>query len=102
MEFLQIFDVASVTECYARKQAVLPQQALALVNSDFVLEQARRVAKELGGDFVRAAFERVLGRAPTAEESAACAEFLRGQGAPRGRENLVHVLYNHHEFVTLR
>jgi hypothetical protein len=50
---------------------------------------------------VRTAFERVLSRAPTGEETATCVEFLRGRG-PRGRENLVHVLYNHHEFATLR
>jgi hypothetical protein len=106
MEFLQIFDVASVTECYVRKQAVLPQQALALVNSDFVLTQAREVARQLGGPddaaFVRGAFELVLARSPTAEETAACVEFLHARGGPRARENLVHVLYNHHEFVTMR
>lgn len=104
MEFLQIFDVASVTECYARKQAVLPQQALALANSDVVLEQARRIARQIDvGDaeaFVRAAFERVLSRGPTREELAACVEFV-GPGT-RARENLVHVLFNHHEFVTMR
>jgi hypothetical protein len=120
MEFLQIFDVASVTECYARKQAILPQQALALVNSDVVLQQARAIASEIEqeshGDaitFVRLAFERVLGRTPTGEEMATCVEFLRvplsplgrgvrGEASIRGRENLVHVLFNHHEFVTLR
>ncbi len=106
MEFLRIFDVASVTECYVRKQAVLPQQALALVNSDFVLGMAREAARQLGAaddaTFVRRAFERVLARAPTAEEEAACQEFLRSNATPRARENLVHVLYNHHEFVTLR
>jgi hypothetical protein len=104
MEFLQIFDCASVTECYVRKQAILPQQALALINSDLVLAQARRLAGQINGDdgvFVRAAFERVLSRPPTGEEAATCVEFLRGRGG-RGRENLVHVLYNHHEFATLR
>ena len=29
MEFLQIFDGAGVTECYRRKESILPQQALA-------------------------------------------------------------------------
>src|SRR5207253_383776 len=46
MEFLQIFDGPSVTECYDRKQSTDP--------------------------------------------------------AMRARENLVHVLMNHHEFVTIR
>jgi hypothetical protein len=78
--------------------------------------------------FVTEAFTRVLGRGPDDEESAACAGYLTeeacrqagGQGgdafaegpeqtvAPaadarqRARENLVHVLFNHHEFVTIR
>lgn len=105
MEFLQIFDVASVTECYARKQAILPQQALALGNNEWVLAQARQVAQQvIGADsvFVRSGFERILGRAPTSEESAACLEFLRERGGtPRAREMLALVLLNHHEFVTL-
>src|SRR5262249_19580472 len=38
MEFLTIFDAASVTECYERKQAIVPQHALALINSDLSLK----------------------------------------------------------------
>ena len=30
MEFLKLFDAAAVTECYQRKESVVPQQALAL------------------------------------------------------------------------
>jgi hypothetical protein len=79
--------------------------------------------------FVSAAFTHVLAREATAEESAACLEFLESQtqlfaenrerltavaegmfdlekpsGEPglRARENLVHALLNHHDFVTLR
>ncbi len=69
MEFLQIFDAAGVTECYRRKESILPQQALALANSDLSLRQARRLARTLscesGSDslsFVTAAFEHVLAR----------------------------------------
>jgi hypothetical protein len=76
---------------------------------------------------VAAAFERVLGRGPTLAERQACREFLSEQsraagqpagpvfpaGAPirrppatdpaqRAFEDLVHVLYNHNEFVTVR
>ena len=47
MEFLQIFDGAGVTECYRRKESILPQQALALANSDLSLRQARRLARTL-------------------------------------------------------
>jgi len=78
--------------------------------------------------FVTTAFETVLGRPPLAKESAKIAEFLRqqtdllrnagkltsfgvsspGETPPasdpemRARENLIHVLFNHNEFVTVR
>ncbi len=50
MEFLQIFDGAGVTECYRRKESILPQQALALANSDLSLRQARRLARALSNE----------------------------------------------------
>jgi len=134
MEFLQIFDGAGVTECYRRKESILPQQALALANSDLSLREARWLARtvssEVGSDslsFVSAAFEHVLARSPSEAERAECLGFL-GQGtaptnasigesarandmdckapatdpALRRRESLVHVLLNHHDFVTIR
>jgi len=78
--------------------------------------------------FVSEAFLRILARQPSAEERRECAQFIREQtsrlsdlqklqpfstGAPnrvapskdaeqRARESLVHVLFNHHEFVTIR
>ncbi|MDR3636130.1 MAG: PSD1 and planctomycete cytochrome C domain-containing protein [Isosphaeraceae bacterium] len=78
--------------------------------------------------FVTAAFEQVLTRAPTGDERARCERFLRDQArlleqpahltpfpagpdtvaAPatdpsqRARENLIHVLFNHNDFVTVR
>ena len=136
--FLELFDAASTTECYRRNESVVPQQALALANSPLTLAQSRVLAAELStvagrGDgaparFITLAFEQVLTRAPSAEEQAACAEFLRSQTAlfgdaaaqkkfdsgdaasvkpstdpaQRARENLVHVLFNHNDFVTIR
>jgi hypothetical protein len=134
MEFLTIFDAASVNECYERKHAIVPQQALALINSELTLKNARILARSLAGTtsgdasaFVTAAFEQVLSRAPTAAELSECVTFLSEQSrrleqaklagqagltpdgslpapdpALRARENLVHVLLNHHEFVTIR
>src|ERR1700722_5635886 len=32
MEFLMLFDAASVNECYRRSESIVPQQALALAN----------------------------------------------------------------------
>ena len=42
MEFLKIFDVAGVTECYQRRESILPQQALALNNSALHAEALAR------------------------------------------------------------
>jgi hypothetical protein len=132
MEFLKLFDAASVTECYQRKDSVIPQQALALANSELSIRMARLVARDLAGKiasdpaaFVTAAFERVLSRPPTSSETAECIAFLTEQAAEhaksppknsddpsgrtpakdpalRARENLIQVLFNHHEFVTVR
>jgi hypothetical protein len=78
--------------------------------------------------FVATAFERVLGRSPSPEERAACETYLADQAgrladvskmhafvsgaaspvkpaadpAQRARESLVHVLFNHNDFVTIR
>jgi hypothetical protein len=132
MEFLKLFDCAAVTECYQRKESIVPQQALALANSDLTLVQARIIARDLDGQmpsdgaFVAAAFERVLSRPPTQDEITLTTAFLEEQsrtasvaGRPasgpetdpnkpagdprlRARENLVHVLLNHNDFVTIR
>jgi hypothetical protein len=93
---------------------------------------SRQVAREgspkTDPAFVTAAFEQVLSRPPTDRERARCEDFLRRQaelfgdpgslkpfagGMPaepppaadphqRARENLVHVLLNHNDFVTIR
>lgn len=134
MEFLKLFDAAAVTECYQRKESVLPQQALALANSELTLTNARLLARALvdkvGQDataFATSAFEHVLSRPPTRDELLEAVSFLQQQAerlsrlklsptkgvtsdgrtpasdpALRARENLVHVLMNHHEFVTIR
>jgi cytochrome c553 len=136
MVFLSIFDGPNVVECYRRKETVVPQQALALANSEVVLVQSRLLARMLvakaGSDpeaFVAAAFERVLARTPSRAEAAECTAFLveqakrfadpsraatptaadpadggkpSGDPAVRARENLILVLVNHNDFVTIR
>jgi hypothetical protein len=129
-EFLKIFDGPSVTECYERKQSVMPQQALALANSELALREARALARELAdkqnvtpGAFVQAACLRVLARIPKPAELKLCVQFLADQEkrlaaaaaakeadlnrpaaspALRARENLVLILFNHNDFVTVR
>jgi hypothetical protein len=135
MEFLKIFDAASVGECYERKESVVPQQALALANSELSLAQSRLLARSLAARvapdpaaFAAAAFERVLARPATPAELETATQFLiqqerrfgensskpgdnatnadtskpSGDPALRARENLVHALMNHNDFVTVR
>jgi len=131
MDFLKVFDLPSVNECYQRNSSVMPQQALALANSDLAIRQARLTARklhdEIGADaeaFVTAAFENVLARSPSKEELGECVSFLRKQTnlygpskkpaavvneqmpspdpSVRSRENLVRILINHNDFVTIR
>lgn len=126
VEFLKIFDGPSVTECYARKQSVIPQQALALANSELALSESRSLAKQLsesaGSDnrrFIREAFLRILSRQPTTEETRVCAQYLADQsqriatgpktvsthngiGIERARRNLILSLLNHNDFLTVR
>lgn len=118
-EFLQIFDGPSVTECYERRPSVIPQQALALANSELVFRQARTLAAKLAsecgddrGRLVEVAFERILGRRPASSEARECDRFLAvpvpasAASAEKARlravENLVLVLFNHSDFVTIR
>ena len=104
VEFLKIFDGPTATECYQRRTSVMPQQALALSNSKMALNQARSLAAKLSSepsDFVRNAFRIILNRDPNREETAACLEFL-GQSGSAQRENMILVLYNHNDFVTVR
>ena len=120
MELLELFDAASPTDCYERSSSIRPQQALALSNSDLAREMSRKLVARLSGqanddgDFVVAAFEQILSHSPTAPEAVAAGKFLATQQSLyrdaaagtdpvlRSRESLVHVLLNHHDFVTVR
>lgn len=112
VEFLKIFDGPAVTECYVRRPTVVPQQALAMANSELTVNMAKSLANKLGAaatddeSFARAAFKRVLARDAKPEELKLCREFVSEQSKnlslERTRENLVAVLLNHNEFVTIR
>ncbi len=129
---LVLFDAASPNECYRRSTSVIPQQALAMVNSDLTVRSARQAAERLSQEaadadrFIERAFLELLSRPPNPEEQAACREFLlqqtdelqpnrqavseAGSGSgqtdmspeQRARRNLVHVLINHNDFITVR
>jgi hypothetical protein len=138
MTMLVVFDAASPNECYRRSESIVPQQALALMNSSLSLGHSRQLARDLWQEvspdklpqarFVRTAFLQILSRPPTDEELTVCLQFLVDQAATlsnlstlttfvggaaptvkpatdphdRARENLVQVLMNHNDFVTVR
>jgi hypothetical protein len=111
VEFIQIFDGPSPTECYQRESSVKPHQALALMNSklanDAALALEAKLSAATGADyrnFIDDAFLTVLNRPPKPEEVTLCAQFLdRGEADPaKGRCNLLRVLFNHNDFVTIR
>jgi len=85
VEFLKVFDGPAVTECYERKPSVMPQQSLALANSEITLAQSRTLARILASEanddtkFIRQAFLRILARRPNEEELRLCREFLAKQ-----------------------
>lgn len=116
-QFLSAFDGASALECYRRNITVVPQQALALFNSPLPREQARLLAAQLEKEtanspesdkaFINVAFEGVLSRPPSSAEMERCQRFLVEQAKivadpKRARENLVHSLFNHSDFITIR
>jgi hypothetical protein len=112
--FTAAFDGPEPTDCYRRPRTVLPQQALALSNSDLVHTMARSLAttthaglppgtRDDPAAFAAAAFTQVLGRAPRPEELQACTTFLAASAdAAAGRVGLVRVLFNHNDFVAIR
>jgi len=132
VQMLALFDLANPNECYERRESVMPQQSLALLNSALALDLSRLLARKLTPeakspeDFVAAVFEWVLSRQPSKEEMAASVKFLQTQPArlakpgiaftganpakvapakdltQRARENFVQVLFNHNDFVTIR
>ena len=125
MRFMTLFDPPDACDCYRRTRSIVPQQALAMFNSELALKQANElaaklstvIAKQSESDdkvaFVQAAFEQVLCRMPSSDEKQACTEFLAKQcelyeNSPnkenqvlRASESLIRVLLNHNDFVTI-
>jgi hypothetical protein len=121
-----LFDAADALECYRRVRSIVPQQALALTNSDFVqqtcsaLASAWQPSAEASHDdhavqqqFIRELFETILSRRPTESEQELCHEIMDHQRGlvvssqpsavqQRVRESLIRVLLNHNDFVNIR
>jgi len=113
-KFLKMFNDADHLQCYRRTESIVPQQALALVNGQLVIEMSDLIAKRMeGDDFVELSFELLLGRKPESTERQACLKALDelkaiakqgGKANPdqRARRGLVHALLNHNDFVSIR
>ncbi|MFT5526806.1 MAG: hypothetical protein ACI9HK_004786 [Pirellulaceae bacterium] len=117
--FLTTFDEASVKDCYRRENSIVPQQALALVNSKLVLDAAPQIVKRLSESsqettkqdeaaFIEKAFTVLLGiKASDAEISASSKALEAWKALPNAtldsaRANLIWALINHNDFVTIR
>jgi hypothetical protein len=120
-KFLSMFDAADILSCYRRNQSVVPQQALALANSKVSLQMARIITSGIRAkhpqlsdqDFIKRAYEKILCVDPTPQESSLCLQALTKTQTVlkttknqhpiwRSRENLVHALLNHNDFITIR
>jgi hypothetical protein len=91
-----------VLSCSRRNESTTAPQALALLNSGFMVRQSEAAAAHIDG--ADAAFQRILGRAPSAAEGAAAAEFLDRQTARLGSRQaaiaeLARGLMNSNEFL---
>jgi hypothetical protein len=101
--FLLTFDLPDSTlSCPKRERSTTAPQALALLNADEVLKSARALAalleREPGTEArIDAAYRRVLGRHPTAEEMGDAREFL----AHSPLSEFCRALFNVSEFVYL-
>jgi hypothetical protein len=131
MMVLNLFDSPNPSGCYRRTETVVPQQALALANSQMVRNHSRILARRLTAHastdeaFIEAAFEQILTRPASVTEKHVCRDFLKQQIElysniqlkqstakravqasadleMRAKESLVHALLNHNDFVTVR
>ena len=58
--FLGLFDDASILECYRRSESIIPQQALALSNSQLSMDAAMGIAHHLGWEEKHARIGRAI------------------------------------------
>ncbi len=106
MPFLEVFDLPNQNlTCGARNVTTVPTQALALMNNDFVLNQAnlfaQRLAESAPNDKARQidlAYQVALSRPPRPEERNISVNFLNDHTL----NDFAHVLLNLNEFLYVR
>ncbi len=108
LPMLQTFDAPALdASCDRRRTSVTPLQALSLYDGDFVNDEARYLAARLRdrgskerASRIRRAFQLILSRSPSADESAQVLEFLaKASSEEEGLVGLCRVLLNSNEFV---
>ena len=112
-EFLRAFDFAEPSMIVGRRQeTTVPSQALFLLNSPFVIEQASAMAEALLAEgksapetLVEKAYERALSRPPSEEELSRAMEFHQIASSGKGEQDpsdalahLCHALFASAEF----
>ena len=125
----ELFDAPDPLDCYRRTRSIVPQQALALTNSELVHGLSNAIvaqwetnahethrasdAESQEQQFIVEAFERILSRRPSDAELRICRQSLAEQRQllaaanasdiqTRARSSLVRALLNHNDFVTIR
>lgn len=120
-KFLSMFDDADLLQCYLRNESIVPQQALAMANSELSLTMSEKIAQRVGesttesslAEFIDQAFLTLLARQPLAPERQACEDFCRqlvaestiedaAQRDLRARQRLIHALLNHNDYISIR
>jgi hypothetical protein len=119
----ELFDGPNPLDCYRRTRSIIPQQALAMTNSELVHQVSaaivanwKAVEEGQGAEhFVVEMFKQILSRTPSSIERQVCVDafetqhalLLQSSGdevvATRGaRESVVRALFSHNDFVTIR
>ena len=120
-ELGSLFDAAEATECYRRTRSIIPQQSLALTNSQLVHDLSQSLGEKLWRNlpadersspaaFVTAAFEQIISRPPTEGELRLGVSYMSpaddatqpAESPGRLRASFVRVLFNHNDFVAIR
>lgn len=103
-KFLTTFDDADVFACYRRSESIVPQQALAMMNSSLATASAKQIATTFEAEltpeeFVSMAFLKILARQPDESELKVSLAYLEEQP---NREHFITALINLNDFVMIR
>lgn len=124
----ELFDAPDPLDCYRRASSIVPQQALALTNSELVQKSSIAIVQSWERDaahsvvpsgvdptdqFIQVMFAQILCRSPSEAEQRVCREALDRQqqlavdpqsaaAVTMARESLVRILLNHNDFITVR